>query len=159
MENEILFKNVSLDCLADALADAAIDFDRAYDDCLYVTVSDIPVFWTIEPNHDALVFWTFLEALEDADEDQCVRFTNECNLDFNMVQFSYNITRCKFYGHHVMITKEGLNRKQMIRTGRRFGSIFAKAAAIGVSKGLLQPLDSDDAPPFEVEQRGECAIN
>jgi len=68
-----------------------------------------------------------------------------------MVQFSYNTTRQKFYGHHVIITKDGLHRKQAIRTGRRFGSIFAKAAAIGVEKGLLQPLDDNDAPASELE--------
>jgi hypothetical protein len=146
MVNIIDFKDINLDYIAEILTESAIDVDRTYDDCLYVTGGAFPVFWSIESNREALVFWTFLDALDNGDEDQCVRFANACNLEFNMVQFSYNITRCKFYGHHVLFTKEGLNRKQMIRTGRRFGSIFAKAAAMGVAKRLLQPLDDDDAP-------------
>jgi len=146
MLDEISALDVNFDNLAIILTDAVIEVDRSYDDCLYVTGGEFPVFWSLEPSHDALVFWTFLDARESADEDPCVKFANECNLDFNMVQFSYNTTRRKFYGHHVMITKDGLNRKQAIRTGRRFGRIFAKAATIGVQKGLLQPLDDDDAP-------------
>jgi len=73
MLDKISASDLNLDNISNMLADAVIEVDRSYDDCLYVTGGEFPVFWSLEPSHDALVFWTFLDAEKNADEGLCVK--------------------------------------------------------------------------------------
>ena len=47
MLDGISASDLNLENLASMLADAVIEVDRSYDDCLYVTGSEFPVFWSL----------------------------------------------------------------------------------------------------------------
>jgi hypothetical protein len=128
LETLIPFEDFKLDTLHEILDTAVIDFQPHDNSSIYVTGHDFPTFWKIDFERQFLAFSTYLDAVEGADEAELLEFTNACNRRLMFVQFSYHSDSRRFCGHHVISVKDGLNTKQVIRTGRLFASVFDDAA-------------------------------
>lgn len=74
-------------------------------------------------------------------ESELMSFANQCNYEFNLVQFSFSNVRNRFYGHYTMLAKDGLIETQLLRTLHRFSIIFGEATSEGVKLGYFKEID------------------
>lgn len=148
-----------MDNLAEVLNDAAVDFDRPDDECLYVTGEIFPFFLRIETDRDTLVFWTYLDAMEGTEVFDNYELSNSCNCNLSLVQFSFDEKRRRFYGHYALVVKDGLNPRQIVRTGRRFAATFFEGATEGLDRGLLQALGECSENISERAQPEDCTVH
>lgn len=159
MQTDTAFKDLTLDCLARVLDDAATDFQRRDDESLYILDEPFPYFLRLNDGNDILIFWTHLNIIEGIGADELRDFANDCNCNLNLVQFSYHNERQRFYGHYALVVKDGLNRKQVLRTGRRFAGTFHEAAKEGIERGLLRRLEDCCEERGEQAQSHDCTVH
>lgn len=146
LEKLIPFEDFTLETLGKALDDAVIDWQPHDEQTIYVTGLDFPTFWKIHKKQQFLIYYTFIDASPDADDARLLEFSNSCNLGLLMVQFSFHSAEDglrRLYGHHTLPLRDGVNIKQVIRTGKIFADIFDDAADDGLDDDLFIPIGGD----------------
>jgi hypothetical protein len=154
LEKLIPFEDFTLESLGKALEDAVIDWQPHDEQTIYVTGLDFPTFWKIDQKRQFLIYYTFLDVSPDADDTRLLEFANSCNYGLMLVQFSFHSSDDglrRLYGHHTLPLRDGVNIKQVIRTGRIFADIFDDAADDGFAHDLLIPIGGGMSAEPDVE--------
>lgn len=154
LERPIPYEDFTLESLGKALDDAVIDWQPHDEHTIYVTGLDFPTFWKIDQKRQFLFYYTFLDVSPDADDARLLEFANSCNLGLIMVQFSFHSGDDglrRLYGHHTLPLRDGVNIKQVIRTGKIFADIFDDAADDGFESDLLIPIGGGASAEPDVE--------
>ena len=139
MNNIIDSHNVTLFTIASLLDNAGMDFEIYDDQMLYVTGLSFNFWVRIDDTHHYLIFWTYRDCQPDTGEVDRLRFVNDCNAEFVMIQFSYDTELSRFKGHYVLPLKDGLIGRQVMRIGSLFSGVFDEAVDVGIMQGLLVP--------------------
>lgn len=132
---------LDIDAISAIIELHGIDVKRSDDECIYINISPIPIFMRHDGESRDIVWWTYLETSPLISEAELIAFANQCNCEFNLVQFSFSNVRNRFYGHYNMLAKDGLIETQLLRTLHRFSIIFGEATSEGVKLGYLREID------------------
>ena len=127
-------EGVTIAALSGLLDDAVIDWTLTGDD-LYVTGLDVPFWVEHEPDPGRITLRTYWPVRPEADDVEILRLANLCNASLVMVQFWFDPDKRRFFGQYTLPCRDGLDRRQFIRTLRAFAEIFRLA---------LREKDEDD---------------
>lgn len=146
MQNFTENMSLNIDAISAIIERHGIDVKQSDDECIYINISSIPIFMRHDSESRDIVWWTYLETSTLMPESELIAFANQCNYEFNLVQFSFSNVRNRFYGHYTMLAKDGLIETQLLRTLHRFSIIFGEATSEGVALGYLKEIDRTQAP-------------
>jgi hypothetical protein len=107
------------------LSDAAIDWRYHDNGSIYVTSLDFNFWIEALPDSQGYQFQTYWPFCDSAKEHEALSFANECNLTLQMVQFSFEPSKVRLYGHYALYLSADIERRLFVMTARRFAAIFA----------------------------------
>lgn len=117
----------SFDIVREFLDDAAIDWQQSDDGSIYITSLDFNFWIQPLPDGSGYEFFTYWPFCQGVRPDEALSFANECNLELQMIQFSVTSCGSRLQGHYALYVPDGIERRSLIHTARRFAEVFAEA--------------------------------
>ena len=133
----IQLQEITIELLASLLDDAAIDNRLDGEHRIYVTGLPFNFWLRIEQDRPNLVFSTYWDFRNDITEIEMLRCANTLNTELIMLQFFVDVVSKCLCGHYVLQLRDGLGRRQFLRTARMFAEIFYAAVGDERHKRLL----------------------
>jgi hypothetical protein len=128
---------VTIDLIRQFLDDAAINHRPASASSLYVTGYASPFWLHVDEDEREVVLSSYWDFSSKADEASLLSFTNQLNVDWRMVQFAFAPSDHRLLAHYALSYRDGLLRRQVLRSASTFAAVFGKAIAEGRECGLL----------------------
>jgi hypothetical protein len=121
------------------LESIGIEGDSEKPGLIYVT--ELPFNFWISTNDKTryLTLSTYSSIAETEDELETLRFVNELNDAWSLMQFSASREPDRLHAFYMLSYKGGLLRAQFRRTLVHFSNIFAGVVSEGQARGLMVP--------------------
>jgi len=139
MNDIINEQEMGTEALIMELASIGIETESEGPGLIYVT--DLKFNFWIRTNDKTryLTLSTYSSIVETEDELETLRFVNELNDAWSLMQFSASRQHERLYAFYMLSYKGGLLRAQFRRALVHFSNIFAGVVSEGQARGLMAP--------------------
>lgn len=121
-------EQITLQSLTDMLDGAAIDWTQHDDSSIYVTSLAFNFWVSIDTDHAYICYNTHWPVQSDANRIDVLSYVNRCNEKLALAQFWFCEGTGRLRAHYCLPFREGLAKRQFLRTAHQFGDTFAAAA-------------------------------
>lgn len=137
MRNIMAEKAINPKTLLRELEAIGVDAEQAKADSVYVTGLAFNFWVRVGENNHYLTFSTYAPLHGVKQEVQALRFVNELNDAWSLLQFAISEERERLYAFYMLSYKGGILCQQLRRTVMHFPNIFADVVAEGRARGII----------------------